>query len=730
MTYTWDGVVRLVPTIVPSLLLTLILWLPDQILELYLIDIDTWREASWLAFAGALLLPVTLFALVIVFLLLGSTYVLSLDPPLNIRSSGATLVRALVVIISMAPLVGLLCGLRNAAHQIPRIEQIDPGAFGAIVAEYKNFVQVALISLVPAVAAVVWRMRETLLSIAQCVFSFRAALAGSLLLLAFIAALVISPSQLPLALGSLNIVLIFILAVGWTLILLSKIFRATGWPVGFIAGGLVLIFSTAGWNDNHRVQWNYTSRPMPLEASFGEWFASRKDRLYFEEHRKAYPVYVIAAEGGGIYAGYHLASFLARLQQQCPIFAQHVFAISSVSGGSLGAAHFAAQVGQVDNAEWKACSSEPIEGELTRGAAKFFGNDFLAPLLAATLFPDLLQRVLPFPVHFFDRARGLERAFVGAWESGTGASALGNPFEKTLDEIWSTKGAAPVLFLNTTNVSTGSRVTLSSINFATTPTAMHVSDALCAGHPKPLTLPLVSAVSLSARFPWVTPAGWLERDEARSDECGGQGDDKSGQRNRLYLADGGYFENSGLETANELVRRLRHFSAACTKAVAEKANERPVGCRDDFALPLEIRTIMVFTMDEFFERMLGQDTELTAAGTGELYGPLKTLLNTRSSRTRAVHTREWLFDENMNVKNKDLFYPIPNSRLRFGTREIHQVMLDGTKFFLPLGWRLSKRSMANIASGRDGSVTIATELIRRELMAQNIDDLLVKKRPQ
>src|SRR5262249_13319692 len=112
------------------------------------------------------------------------------------------------------------------------------------------------------------------------------------------------------------------------------------------------------------------------------------------------------AEGGGMAAGYHLAALLAKLQETCPTFAQHVFAISSVSGGSLGAAQFAAQASKsINNVPWQPCRGTPIDSEYSRNAREFFRADFLSPLVAATLFPDLLQRVLPFPIAALDRAR-------------------------------------------------------------------------------------------------------------------------------------------------------------------------------------------------------------------------------------------------------------------------------------------------------------------------------------
>ena len=91
--------------------------------------------------------------------------------------------------------------------------------------------------------------------------------------------------------------------------------------------------------------------PMPVvdvtPAGFMEWLEARHDRIlhYGETHGGAkYPVFVVAAQGGGYYAAYHSALFLARLQDQCPQFAEHTFGISSVSGGSLGAAVFSEAV--------------------------------------------------------------------------------------------------------------------------------------------------------------------------------------------------------------------------------------------------------------------------------------------------------------------------------------------------------------------------------------------------
>ena len=66
---------------------------------------------------------------------------------------------------------------------------------------------------------------------------------------------------------------------------------------------------------------------MEVNEAFRQWITSRKD-LDAYRGKKSYPVYIVAAEGGGLYAAYHTAKVLARLQDMCENFAQHVFAVT------------------------------------------------------------------------------------------------------------------------------------------------------------------------------------------------------------------------------------------------------------------------------------------------------------------------------------------------------------------------------------------------------------------
>jgi hypothetical protein len=97
------------------------------------------------------------------------------------------------------------------------------------------------------------------------------------------------------------------------------------------------------------------------------------------------------------------------------------------------------------------------------------------------------------------------------------------------------------------------------------------------------------------------PAGWLKKDEAP--QCGwspttGEGA-RAVKRDRLYLVDGGYYENSGLETALEIATRLRALVRGCTKPVGSGGlMSTPTYC-DHFKIPygLDIRTILIFAKD-------------------------------------------------------------------------------------------------------------------------------------
>jgi hypothetical protein len=181
---------------------------------------------------------------------------------------------------------------------------------------------------------------------------------------------------------------------------------------------------------------------------------------------------------------------------------------------------------------------------------EFFDADFLSPLLAALLFPDFIQHFLPFPIPPFDRARALEASIEKTWAQ----IAPEDPglFSGDVFTLWNPEGSTPALVLNTTNVETG-------INHAVMP-FMRMDDARVplfdvlraeneseeapdrreephdSGTRHRETIALSTAAVLSARFPWVLPAGSYDA---------------------LSFVDGGYYDNSGLSSAEDIIAILR-----------------------------------------------------------------------------------------------------------------------------------------------------------------------------
>ena len=138
------------------------------------------------------------------------------------------------------------------------------------------------------------------------------------------------------------------------------------------------------------------------------------------------PLFVVATEGGGVRAAYWTALVLGELHDRAAAaghdFGRHVFAISGVSGGSLGAATFASLIAN-ENAGLLAQARPGCPQSLDLAALgireraeRVLQRDFLAPAVAVMLFPDLLQQLVP--VGFLnDRGVALERAWEAAWDA-------------------------------------------------------------------------------------------------------------------------------------------------------------------------------------------------------------------------------------------------------------------------------------------------------------------------
>ncbi|MFV0295120.1 MAG: hypothetical protein ACK5JT_03250, partial [Hyphomicrobiaceae bacterium] len=376
-------------------------------------------------------------------------------------------------------------------------------------------------------------------------------------------------------LGTPALFCLFIMQFSYFATGLSIISRRRGIPLIPVIAVYVTLLSLADFNDNHSVALEPAQAPvqrMDSKAAFRKWYQARADRAYYERIGKPYPVYMVAAAGGGLYATDFVATGLARLQDGCPAFAQHTFAISGVSGGSFGAALFTTllagtqQVDAVDVAGGDPCAGHKSPGDrssLEERVRPLVTQDYLAPVVAAGLFTDFPQRFLPFPIGALDRARAFDQTLDEVWRA-TQPPCKGfgcQPFSQRFLATWKPDDRAPALVLNTTNVDVGYRTVLAPFVVAGNVPGEYSAlqnfyEALSrhmihgsGGHGSGRAygggdVTLATAIGFSSRFPWLMPAATVTLADGSP---------------KLRLLDGGIFENSGVDTLTDMLIDLAEF---------------------------------------------------------------------------------------------------------------------------------------------------------------------------
>lgn len=472
-------------------------------------------------------------------------------------------------------------------------------------------------------------------------------------------AFVAFPVSLARSLTSFGVVCLFFMTMALFLAALRLAEMRTQKPLLFLLLVCSFAFGVFGLNDNHSIRELVagpstmpppgTAQPRPtIGDGFRRWLDARKDKSDFSSAR-SYPVYVVAAEGGGIYAAFRTATFLATLQGECPRFSHHLFAISSVSGGSVGAAVYSGLMEKVNQGDER---FQPNSGCVKQGANRggFFFNDlaedilkddFLSPVLAAFLFPDFLQKFLFFPISQFDRSIALEKSLETSWDRQTGDYHArfpqrwidnANPLREPFADQWNLKSDVPALFINTTEIETGRGRVFAPFAIKTSEVSSFQLSGLktesdAAGLDVPLRLS--TAAVISARFPWLTPPGSFHR---------------TAPDTKVHLVDGGYFDNSGVVTALAIVREM--------EAALNEMSPR---------LKVEINMIVLTSKDFGDSPMV----------LGDYLAPFQTLDSTRMARgTIAVEQAERQLSETKSTV-------------------LEKAELVGYSYPLPLGWRLS-----------------------------------------
>jgi hypothetical protein len=279
------------------------------------------------------------------------------------------------------------------------------------------------------------------------------------------------------------------------------------------------------------------------------------------------PMLFVAAEGGGMRAEAWTVNAMSRLLSSAHgCGRQSVFVISAVSGSAIGLSLLDTMA-----APMKALAGSTGEAALANGISGLLAHDLIAGVFGVNLRSIHGQPGEPAGSsggstgRFPDRAALMEQS----WErdavdhevkAGTG---LGKPFP-----IASTDQPPPWRSVfNATSVGYRCRSLVSDIDFG--PHAMTCTDPanpmpgaydLFGTQPCYLGLPTSTAGLLAARFPYLTPSGVIR-------VCGK--DVRPSNRFSDQLIDGGYSENTGLQTVNDMLGQLMPaIRAANVRSVA------------------------------------------------------------------------------------------------------------------------------------------------------------------
>jgi hypothetical protein len=303
--------------------------------------------------------------------------------------------------------------------------------------------------------------------------------------------------------------------------------------------------------DGHTVRLITTPMPsrQPLQKLFEAW-----TRVCAPGEGPIEPV-IVSMSGGATMAGLWGASVLDRVLQLRRPDGPALFAISSVSGGSLGAAAALSLMAQEEHP----CKTANLAAlEAVPGKPVPLAGDALGPLLGGWLIDDIPRAsVEPFadrirsatghPPDGGDSAEALEHAFSRLWEDARPKGAL--PWDKSFlslfytDNPHSYRTGMPLWFANGTDATTGNRV-------ITAPIAPESKDehswpfrgALDFHSLMHADVRIETAINNTARFPYLEPFGEMLSAD-RQVQVGS-------------LIDGGYFENEGLQTALDLAEWL------------------------------------------------------------------------------------------------------------------------------------------------------------------------------
>jgi hypothetical protein len=328
---------------------------------------------------------------------------------------------------------------------------------------------------------------------------------------------VMAALALPVAMSGI----VFYEMIFWFLVCFGK-FTKFNWAAFIIAIAFVIPFIFGNrFHDLRRVDTQVKYKNVLAFTDYADqWVESRRDAIMAHSSGE-YPVFLVNTYGGGIRAAAWTSFVISHLESQSQYkFQDHVFSYSGASGGTIGASVMCA-VRSAGNAE--KFNVDRIK--------MFYENDFLTPVVIGLLGRDALFSI----VNFFDsedRSRIQDRIWADKLKEFDGGL-----YESEYTSLWyrgeKPRFDVPLLFSNTSQVELGLKAYMAPVRMDTAISLLSIDirEKL-----QDNSIAFSTGAFLSARFPYISPAGKLD-----------QGN---------HFLDGGIKENSGAETSYEIFQRL------------------------------------------------------------------------------------------------------------------------------------------------------------------------------
>ncbi|WP_255039370.1 patatin-like phospholipase family protein [Lacihabitans soyangensis] len=291
----------------------------------------------------------------------------------------------------------------------------------------------------------------------------------------------------------------------------------------FIISAIELIFSL--WNDPSEAEYMQKQHAqIDHQLHFSKWINHKKP-----VEGDTIPLIFIAAEGGGIRAmGWSLMA-MNFIDKKFSKKTNYIYLISGVSGGSVGATMYVSLLKDKLHYRNQRISDSTIYDLISQ--------DYLSNIVRGNMFKSPLRIFSPQEFSTLDRNKMLEDSWSNSYFDKTQSRTMDNQ----LLNIWSndTLFQIPSLVLNCTLAETGEKAIISNLNFNNKLTGIReIYNEIDPNY----DLKAKSAASLSARFPIVTSGGLI----------------KSTKNEKYHLTDGGYNDNTGIETCLQVISQL-HF---------------------------------------------------------------------------------------------------------------------------------------------------------------------------